>query len=273
MKIAIPTLGRVHNQLTLNRLPYYLWGDVILVCPPVEVKAHREENPGVDVVGCGEIGIGRTRDWILNEMYLRGEEKVLMLDDDLKFYRRKTNGAVNLRDATVEEMPDMIDMIDALLDHYVQVGMVIRQSAGHIDDTHSDYMENNRVMTVHAYQVEAVHKHGWRFVAPTDPDLVVMEDFNMTLQILLAGQMNAIISSWAFGQSESNAEGGCSYYRTGSVQEESAILLSQKYPNVVKLREKTTKTAWAGVASEEGTRTDVTVYWKKAYEIGSAPTP
>jgi hypothetical protein len=93
--------------------------------------------------------------------------------------------------------------------------------------------------------------------------LPVMEDFDVALQLLRKGYPSLTLNNWVQDQSTSNAPGGCSTYRSLEVQAKGAKGLARLHPNVVKLVEKTTKGAWGG-----GTRTDVQVAWKKAYEEG-----
>jgi hypothetical protein len=88
----------------------------------------------------------------------------------------------------------------------------------------------------------------------------VMEDFDVALSLLTKGYENAIINTVAHNQKGSGAVGGCSVWRTPQVQAQAALKLAELYPGIVKVVEKTTKTAWGG-----GTRTDVTIQWKAAY--------
>ena len=89
----------------------------------------------------------------------------------------------------------------------------------------------------------------------------VMEDFDITLQLLRRGYPNMILNHWVHNQGGSDTTGGCSTFRTPELQEKAANMLKEFHPNFVKVVEKETKTSWGGKK-----RTDVTVYWKKAYK-------
>jgi len=91
--------------------------------------------------------------------------------------------------------------------------------------------------------------------------LRVMEDFDLTIQLLRMGKPNAVIYQYCWNQSGSNADGGCSQYRTLEMQAQAAHQLAKLHSGFVKVTEKQSKN-WKGMV----TRTDVIVYWKKAYE-------
>src|SRR6516165_10124519 len=93
MQIIIPTRGRTGQQLTLQSLPGELRKRTTLVCP-------KREAPGLyrlygDVVKIvyepyHNMKIAQKREWIVQECYRGGDDKVLMLDDDLVFSTRKS---------------------------------------------------------------------------------------------------------------------------------------------------------------------------------------
>ncbi len=98
-------------------------------------------------------------------------------------------------------------------------------------------------------------------------ELVVLDDMDFHLRLLLKGYCDNIITWMVQGQSESGADGGCSDYRTGEVQEKWARAFATRFPNYVRLTKKTTKGGWFGEESQ-GQRYDVTVSWAKAYIDG-----
>jgi hypothetical protein len=92
----------------------------------------------------------------------------------------------------------------------------------------------------------------------------VMEDFDLTLQLLRKGYPNRVSYQYVWNQRGSGAEGGCSSYRTAEMQTNAALKLKELHPDFVSLVTKTAGTVWKDM--EE--RSDVTVQWQKAYEEG-----
>ena len=96
--IAIPSLGRSSNILTLNNfLLKDCNADIIIVVPSEEIDIYRcsvEDNKyDVEVVGCDEKGIGKTRTWIL-QTYSMKYDYIIMIDDDLKHIKRVRESGV-----------------------------------------------------------------------------------------------------------------------------------------------------------------------------------
>ena len=93
-----------------------------------------------------------------------------------------------------------------------------------------------------------------------------MEDFDTTLQLLRKGHRNAVIHYYAQGHTDSQAPGGCSIYRTAETHDTVCRQLQQLHPEFVSLRTKTNRSDQNGF----GTRTEVTIQWKRAYESSGA---
>ena len=64
----------------------------------------------------------------------------------------------------------------------------------------------------------------------------------------------------------SNADGGCSSYRSLELQEKTSNKLKDKFPEFVTVVKKKTKTGWNNI----GERVDVRIRWQKAYKTGSS---
>lgn len=107
---------------------------------------------------------------------------------------------------------------------------------------------------------ETLHHHGVRW-----DNLPVMEDFDVTLQLLRLGYENMVLFEWAWGQPSSNAPGGCSAYRTYEVQKAGAEGLAALHPDYVTPVQKPSKN-WRGFDH----RWDVKVRWKAALAEGAA---
>ena len=72
--IAIPTLGRINDQVTLNQLPDEWKKRTYLVCPPKEHGKH-----GHQTISCPESGIHNVREWIMQNIEATA---IIQLDDD-----------------------------------------------------------------------------------------------------------------------------------------------------------------------------------------------
>jgi hypothetical protein len=94
-----------------------------------------------------------------------------------------------------------------------------------------------------------------------------MEDHYVTLSLLSLGYSNCMITNAAWDQKGvSNADGGCSSYRSLELQEKTSNKLKDKFPEFVTVVKKKTKTGWNNI----GERVDVRIRWQKAYKTGSS---
>jgi hypothetical protein len=117
------------------------------------------------------------------------------------------------------------------------------------------YTENTRVMTNTFYD------------GPNIPDNIewtrvpAAEDFDVTLQLLTQGYKNRVSTHYMVSPSETNADGGCSVWRTLEVHNQSQIKLAELWPDYVKVKEKELKSGpWKGK-----TKLTTIIQHKKAY--------
>lgn len=251
MNIYIPSSGRPGEQFTLSQIPDHWKGRTFLVVPESEMlqyehdaKVHR-----CALVGCPHKGIGPTRQFIISASYPR---PVCMLDDDLRFFKRRHDDRTKFEDAYQGDMDLMLQQIERQLQKFAAVGVCPREGGNRYPD-HAYF--NCRLLRVLAYDTIVLSRLGVRF-----DDIPVMEDFYVALTLLTQGYENLMLSDWCHNQRGSNERGGCSQYRTMDVQKQAAHKLAEMFPDFVTVVTKTTKTAWGGQE-----RTDVRVQWKKAY--------
>lgn len=193
--------------------------------------------------------LAHTRDHIIHDM--PGDDHVVFMDDDLRFAVRRADDRTKFRPPQPGDLQTMLRALDLSLLNYPLVGIGAREGGNRVIEY---YVENSRIMRVLAFRRSYLRKHCLTF-----SPLVVMEDFHINLQILRSGARTCICNDWVSDQvGGSDAPGGCSVYRTPQVQTDSANLLAKMHPGFVKVVE---KKGWQG----QGTRTDVMVYWKKAY--------
>lgn len=216
-----------------------------------------------EVIETPAVGIAATRRWIGEKALERGESKFLAMDDDIWFYTRTTPDPKNakLEYSTPQQVNDMLAAVEHSLDVYAHVGISAREGNNRFDqqsDGPYHAVRNTRTLRALAYQTD-------EFVKCEHGRVEVMEDFDVNLQLLERGLPNCNLAHWAQGQRQTNAPGGCSTYRTHEVQDRSARKLAELHPNFVKLRQKENKSG-----GEFGHRTEVTIYWQKAYKAGCA---
>lgn len=251
MIIAIPTYGRPSKQATWDGLPKALRENTVLVVQ--EREAHRYGKYPIRVLPSEIQTIGPTRQWILENM---NDTKIVQVDDDFTICCRDA-GSVKLHQATDQEKLDLFERIDSALDEYSHVGVSARQGNNRVEEEEKEVARMTGFTAVNTKLIPEGVKYD---------RMEVQEDLDFTLQLLREGHKNLVLYRWCYNQPGSNTSGGCSSFRTMEVQARSARRLAELHPGFVKVVEKETKTSWNGQK-----RTDVTVYWKKAYESNSRP--
>ena len=275
--IVIPSMGRAKRQQTLTffeRTGVVESYPIVLAVPEEEVsKYERASFKGkrlkratlksirIEGIPRDYMGISRTREYILTKLArAQKARKIFMVDDDLSFCHRP--------DLSKESMPYINDddygmhwMIETLSswldDGLVHVGLVSRQANRKVG---VEYLEPGRLMNAYAYDAHIIQKllkDGLLKLGRVP----VMEDFDLTLQLLRLGYPSRVSCQFAWTQL-SNIDGGCSVYRTAQVQEAAARKLAKFHKPYVTILEKEAKT-WRNNLTA---RVDVRVAWKKAYE-------
>jgi len=178
-----------------------------------------------------------------------------MLDDDLTFAIRRTDEPTKFSTPTDGDIEAVIEDVEYKLDSYAHVSIAPREGGNRRIEP---YVPNTRALRALAFRVDKLKTYDIKFT-----DMEVMEDFYVQLSLLLKGESHLTINWMVQNQGGSNSEGGCSTYRTPEVQARAAEALHAKFPDFVRVVDKETKTAWGG-----GTRKDVVVSWKSAYEEG-----
>jgi hypothetical protein len=257
--IYIPSAGRGTRQHTLERIPP-VYRDITYLVVPKEQRFEYDTYAGrcAGVLACPKTGIGKTRQWILDTCK---KKFILMLDDDMYFYHRIKPMDWHLATNNMQQNKDMLDELFAYMidDEYVHVGMSTRTEASFYL---CDHRTCTRVNNVHGFDVVRLKK--WmETCAVRFDELKLMEDFNVTLSLLRSGIPNKVLLDYVWNQPGSNSDGGCSTYRTATLQAKAARKLAFIHPEFVKVVEKKV----VGVTSWDGmkTRTDVRIDWHKAW--------
>lgn len=270
MRIYIPTRGRADKlagDSTLSRIPRWMHDQVVLVTHSEDTQnyvralaASGFQESGATILDVGAYdNIAQKRMRIGEVARDNREFSFVMLDDDIDFLVRKGDDVWNLRAATDDEVDTLFQKIAGLLNTYAQVTVSGREGNNRYGEGTFDQLlvYNTRAMRITGYQTEL-------FNSCVHDRVPVMEDIDVTLQLLRRGFANVLIAYYANGQKMTNAAGGCSIWRTHEIHEAAANKLVELHPGLVRTRLKTNKTDADGF----GTRTEVTVQWKKAHGHG-----
>ena len=251
--IAIPTMGRVGNQITLDQLPKRWRDKTYLVCPPNEEHEHQ-------FISCPEKGIHRVRQWIMSNI---DAGCIIMLDDDMKFRNRepKPEGGFKLAYSGQEEAGQAMDWLEEAIQWrgFIQAGL----GQDYMSQMKNDEEMVGVVIAAHAYDVQRYRKMNYRF------DRVrYHEDVDVTLQILRSGFPNIICHKYVRVQPPQQGEGGCSEYRNADNWNRATLKLLSLHKNYLRERwkpmDKEKAESWGGI---EGQPTGhPVVYAKKAYK-------
>lgn len=230
--------------------------DTYLVVPAEQRDDYIRATSGIIhpqfILACPVNGIALVRQWCAQHAADDGQRHFCMMDDDLGFLIRKEKGDWHLRSQEPDETEEMIEYIETLLkEGYGAVGVSPREGNNRFDKC--PYV-NTRLIRVLAFDT-------LKFLGCQHGRVDVMEDFDILLQLLRKGVPNAMLVNYAQGQRQTQEAGGCSDYRSHAVHEASARKLAELHEGFVRLRDKQNKSG-----GEFGTRKEVTIYWKKAFE-------
>lgn len=266
--IYIPSRGRAaaifDRQSTVK---YFKDFDVTFVVPPDEVERYTRqmkfhEMKNVTVIACPEEGIAKTRHWIGLHAKRVKQRAFAMIDDDLTFNVRIGPENNKLRPTTPKDIKEMMTWLDGALKEYAHASVSVRAVANTLPmqkgPKETLFQLNKRTLRFLAYQTD-------KFLAMKHGRVVVMEDFDVNLQLLRSGHQNILHYWWAQDQRETGSAGGCSTYRTHAAHEASAHKLAELHSEFVTLRQKENKAAVSKAAEAFRNRTEVTIQWDRAY--------
>lgn len=272
MKIFIPTRGRVEDiiiagkpvsvQFTWDALSDEAKSYTTLVCPEEEVEGHLRKGRKAIARPSYVKNLSQSRQWMVENFK---DPKTLMLDDDLKFFRRIKPEAYNLERVYKEDVDPVLKNVMDGLDTFAHVGLSPRQ----MNQKHFP------ARWIHVFRINAVLGVDARVLLQENiryDEVTVMADYHVHLSLLERGYANRVFVAGAWDQKlPSGSPGGCSIYRTKDSQEAGAYRLKELHPESVEVVKKVPKVGWDGDLS--GERTDVTIYWKKAFKQSGLDIP
>src|SRR3990167_54603 len=195
MIIIIPTKGRIGKQLTIQNLPKQLYHKVYLVCPEKEKFWHQQNHSQITVntQPDPDMGISAKRKWIIDTT---DDEKIVMLDDDLRFAYRRTDNPTLFRKAEEADLLEAFQQLENILSPEIpHAGFAVRGSGiGAAAQVGGWQTTGKRAMYSLAYYLPTV-KANAEFGR-----LSTHEDIDVTLQLLRKGFPNAINFSFVTDQ-------------------------------------------------------------------------
>lgn len=278
--LFIPTKGRIDSQHTLRALPEEWLKRTYIVCSKEEIKAHRKRWPLCKVIAQGPDvrGIADARAWIFRWAHKQSMQKIVMLDDDIRFATRlktlkrhdrigDTDGAewsilkdsdpdlgklVNLEPGDVR-IGQMLAGLEHHLNTYAHAGIHARL----MSNNHSfHWRENTRIQQVYAYHVPTVMKNcvvGRK---------IMRDDFDYELQLLTKG-FPCVVDCWLVGEQARgfHGKGGQDTSRTVDKNNKDAYRLAKLFPGLVTVVDR---------EYNRMPRKEVIVHWRKAAAQGKA---
>ncbi len=249
MNIFIMTKGREGNIETLKHIPAGYLGQTYIVCPSTEIHPHQtikvdleHENHSTKFVHILE--------------NLIGQDKGVIIDDDVTFSRRVGDGPSFIKAKTWELVP-MWGELESHLDFVPMAGVHPRQMA---NMSPLPFKEIGKIICVYGI-------NGALLPRPL-PNLCVhaiLAEQILNYHCLSHGLKNRLVTRFAQDHGPSQAPGGCDY-RTAEMQELAAKYVAEQYGPYVKAVLKRPKTAtWLGAEFW-----DVRVQWKQMYNSGVA---
>jgi ribosomal protein S17E len=266
LPIYIPSMGRAGALFEKISTLSFIRTGAELVVPPEEAQRYRNalfnsSREDVVVLECPEKGIAKVRHWIGLLAKRRKQPKFAMIDDDLNFAVRISEENNKLRPQVRKDTDEMLAWVETALSDYAHVGVSPRDAAktetvafGPVPLT----LLNKRTLRFLAYRTDD-------FLSVEHGRVEVMEDFDVNLQLIRSGRPNIQSYWWTNDQRQTGSPGGCASYRSLQVQDESARKLAEMHAPFVTLRFKENKGAVVKSAREMQKRTEVTIYWEKAY--------
>ena len=215
MNIFIFSSNRKHLRV-LDKFPKALYPYTQLVIPFKQVSAYGSQEINLLPVPDHLYGINRTRQYVI-EKY--PAHKVIFLDDDIHFYARRLDNPQRLEPATDIQIHKVLSMLDTSLQTYAHGGIAARQ--GHCFLPQQP-VYNQRYIRILGYNTIILNKYRVRF-----DRLPLMEDFDVALQLLRMGYPSILHTNYAQDQSQTQAAGGCSDYRTQELHTAAAKKLQE----------------------------------------------
>ena len=221
LQIVIPSRSRHLSLRTINNISINLWNLITVVVPYGQFTAYRNSlRQPINVVPFEETtGVGPKRDFILRMNY---SGKVIMLDDDLKFYKRIYHGT-KFEPSSSSDTEHMVYEIVKYLDDYPMVGLTdkfMSQTKPRV------MMESQRFNQVLGINRDLLPMPWPQFRLAHD------EEHDFHLQLLTKGYKTAVLTEWSKSDTP-NAAGGCRDWRDTESMAQTHKELQELWPGLV----------------------------------------
>lgn len=225
MRIVVPSRGRASRLIVLEQFSRRALERTVVVVPRAEVAAYRASVPlGATVLGMSYTHIGDKRQKIMN---LYGDEKFVMIDDDLSFRRRGRRGPYLFDKCTKRDVDVMLRKLERLLDHYPLAGIIDSFMAQWMARRNPEgLIPNRRMNQLLAYNVGHLFKRP-RF------RLATHEELDVQLQLISMGHTTMCSNEFTKNSGRTGAEGGCSIWRTRAVENQQLARMVELWPRFV----------------------------------------
>jgi hypothetical protein len=281
MMIYVPTHKRLDYQITMAGLPMEWQERTTLVCPRDEMHALHRMFPNAFEVACPApkdcANIAAKRAWIFRHASEMGYEKILVLDDDLRFSTRLHvhKSYAGYQQGDPKAWPEMVKkdrsygrIHDA---NHKSTSAMFRRVEEMLDDYRHGGISQRYMNQVHGHEFILNHKatHALAYHVPTVMEVCklgrvrMFEDLDYTLQLLEAGFENAIYMWGATNDPRGfNASGGeTASGRNSKIISDGADLMGKLHPGIVRVIVRTEDAERLGPKR-------IVVAWKKAIKQG-----
>jgi len=203
------------------------------------------------------IGISQTRKEIAEEWGCNRNSRHWVLDDDLEIMKSEmVDGKIVKAPVDDVSFQECLDFIEETMDdgfYHGGIGSTLVNPIGKWPFTN-----NSRILANVFYDGQALSET----FKEIDWILDDAEDYYVNLQLLTRGIPNRVIYKFISNPGFSNADGGCSTYRTIESHNTACKKLAEKFPEFVSIKTKVaTSGPWKGIE-----RLGINGKWKKAYE-------
>lgn len=238
MKYELAVLSRGRADVLLNRQLTLTWLQHSHY--PVSLWVHKDEAEAYKPVTKAfnvrlmlhtANKVSRIRDIIMEEAYVRDVEKLGIFDDDLAFAYRNGNKLEKLPPVNIDNA--LRPVFDNVSQVFPMIGLRHRMFAHTETKT---WGINKRIMWTPVLHLPTLSGEGFRYEWEGD----ILEDFHMQLQLMKAGYRTATLNLFtADDQLGAGTNSGCNLYRDDDLRVKAAVLLRNKFPSCVMLRDKT----------------------------------
>ena len=258
-KIIITTFMREDKQKAVFQIPASLHEHVYLFTREDRVEELRKYIPETIRIIANEMDIDGIADIRQRCIEKTPKGKVWFIDDLATFGWRDEN-LKQFNDMPEQKFVEMYNLLDRMLDDYMQVGFSARGGNNHVTEP---FKEVGRAYTTYGLRTDWMEREGIRFdgMYQKNPSVKLYEDYWITLSMLTKGHKNAIIYDYFFNYTHNNT-GGNSTFRTLELQEQAALELKKHFPQFVTVETK--EGAWGKMGMEN--RKEVRIQWLKAYQ-------